>query len=57
MGLKRAFSTDDPERRSTLTEAWELRPDMGPVGAWNDEEATEEQEEGRMHSIPSELQM
>jgi len=47
VGWKRAFSTDElPERQSILSESWELRPDMG---AWNDEKATDEQEEGRMH--------
>ena len=44
-----AFSVDDPERRNLLTEAWELDQIWG---AWDEEEATGEQDEGRMDSMP-----
>ena len=44
-----AFSVDDLERRNLLTEAWELYQIWG---AWDEEEATGEQDEGRMDSMP-----
>ena len=47
--VETAFSVDDLERRNLLTEAWELDQIWG---AWDEEEATGEQDEGRMDSMP-----